>query len=204
MLIIRIESMNFLKKLKTNGYIIVDNFFPESICEFLRQKALATTSFNTQYFSYKAIEFDLPWTQHSLKNISDNFVRPKISVPKKLKYISSWCFVHDNIGTGVRAHADPSSINVNVWVTPDKCVEDPKKNGLKVYKKTAPKDTDWHTYNCRREVIDNYLVGAKYDTVPYKCNRATVLRGEFFHATDDVHMKPGHENKRINYTFLYQ
>ena len=50
---------------------------------------------------------------------------------------------------------------------------------------------------------DQFLKDASYDTIPYKYNRAIIFEGRTFHSTDNVHMKPGDNNKRVNYTFLY-
>ena len=112
--------------------------------------------------------------------------------------------MYETVALGVCPHADPSFININVWVTPDECVYDHNKNGLKIYKKKAPKECTWEEYNKGHYLIKSYLKESKYDRIPYKYNRAIIFRGNTFHETDKVHMKPGHENKRVNYTFLYQ
>ena len=52
-------------------------------------------------------------------------------------------------------------------------------------------------------IIELFLKGSKYDIIPYKYNRAIIFRGNTFHSTKSVHMKPGDENRRVNYTFLY-
>ena len=129
-------------------------------------------------------------------------ITPKVSLAKN--YYRAWTFVYDNVALGVFPHADPSFININVWVTPDECVYDHNKNGLKIYKKKAPKEWTWAEYNRDSNLINGYLKDSKYDRVLYKYNRAVIFRGNTFHSTDSVHMKPGHENKRVNYTFLYQ
>ena len=103
----------------------------------------------------------------------------------------------------MRPHADPSFINVNIWVTPDKCVYDHAKNGLVIYKKKAPKEWNHYQYNADLNLIETYLKNSKYDRIPYKYNRAIIFRGNTFHSTDSVYMKPGDENRRVNYTFLY-
>ena len=92
---------------------------------------------------------------------------------------------------------------MNIWVTPDECVEDHDKNGLVIFKRKAHK-MSWRQYNSDGDFIDKYLKGSKYDRIPYKYNRAVIFRGNTFHSTDSVHMKPGDQNKRINYTFLYE
>ena len=190
-------------KLKINNYLIIDNFFPDEICKELREKSLNSKKYNNEYWDYKSLDFDNATGDESLKYISDKYVVPKISLARN--YHRAWSFVYDNVGRGVGAHADPSFINVNIWVTPDECVEDHNKNGIRIYKKHIPKGTPWEMYNHWDGSIwrDQFLKDASYDTIPYKYNRAIIFEGRTFHSTDNVHMKPGDNNKRVNYTFLY-
>ena len=191
-----------LLRLKVNNYIIIDNFFPDDICTELREKSLNAKEYNDKYWDYQSLDFDDIPTNPSLKYISDNYITPKVSLAKN--YFKAWTFVYDTVALGVLPHADRSFININVWVTPDECVYDHNKNGLKIYKKKAPKEWTWAEYNRESNLINRYLKDSKYDRILYKYNRAVIFRGNTFHSTDSVHMKPGHENKRVNYTFLYQ
>ena len=190
-----------LLRLKINNYIIIDNFFPDDICTELRGKSLNAKEYDDKYWDYQSLDFDYNPTNPSLKYISDNYITPKVSLAKN--YLRAWTFVYETVALGVCPHADPSFININVWVTPDECVYDHNKNGLKIYKKKAPKEWTWKQYNAGGLLITDYLKGSKYDRVPYRYNRAIVFRGNTFHETDSVHMKPGDENRRVNYTFLY-
>ena len=190
-------------RLKINGYIIIDDFFPDEVCKELREKTLNAKEYNHHYWDYKALDFDNDSTDPSLKHISDKYVVPKISLLEEELYIRAWSFVYDNVSGGVGPHADPSFINVNIWVTPNECVYNHNKNGLILYKRRAPKDWTWEDYNVFDERIESFLKGSKYDTIPYKYNRAIIFRGNTFHSTNDVHMKIGDENRRVNYTFLY-
>lgn len=192
-----------LLRLKIKGYIIIDDFLPDDICTELREKSLHAKEYNSKYLDYKALDFDGYYIIKSLRHISNQYVVPKISLARAEKYNRSWSFVYDNVARGVPPHADPSFININLWVTPDECVQDHNKNGLKIYKKKAPKEWTWKQYNGSDALIEDFLKGSKYDIIPYKYNRAVIFRGNTFHATDNVHMKPGLENKRVNYTFLY-
>ena len=189
-------------RLNLNNYLIIDNFFPDEICKELREKTLNSKKYNKEYWDYKALDFDnVDVELESLKDISDKYVVPKISLAEK--YLRSWSFVYNNISRGVLPHADPSFINVNIWVTPDECVYDHAKNGLVIYKKKAPKEWNHYQYNADLNLIETYLKNSKYDRIPYKYNRAIIFRGNTFHSTDSVYMKPGDENRRVNYTFLY-
>ena len=189
-------------RLNLNNYLIIDNFFPDEICKELREKTLNSKKYNKEYWDYKALDFDNASVESkSLKDISDKYVVPKISLAEK--YLRSWSFVYNNISRGVLPHADPSFINVNIWVTPDECVYDHAKNGLVIYKKKAPKEWTHFQYNADVNRIRTYLKESKYDRIPYKYNRAIIFKGNTFHSTDSVYMKPGDENRRVNYTFLY-
>jgi hypothetical protein len=194
-----------LLRLKIKGYIIIDDFFPDEICKELRENCINSKEYDIEFWDYNGIDYDnSPNPSRSLRHISDKYVVPKISLARAEKYHRSWSFVYDNVARGVGAHADPSFINVNIWVTPDECVHDHNKNGLRIYKKKSPKAWSWTQYNGSPLLIEDYLRGTKCDTIPYKYNRAVIFRGNTFHATDNVHMKPGLENKRVNYTFLYK
>ena len=190
-----------LLRLKINNYIIIDDFFPDEICTELREKTLNSKKYNDKYWDYKSLDFDNDDETESLTHISDKYVVPKISLAEK--YYRSWSFVYNNVARGVFPHADPSFINVNIWVTPDECVQDHNKNGLRIYRRKAPKEWTHIQYNGSDGLITNYLKGSKYDRVPYRYNRAVIFRGNTFHSTDNVYMKPGDSNKRVNYTFLY-
>ena len=189
-----------LLRLKINYYIIIDDFFPDEICTELREKTLNSKIYHDEYYDYKSLDFDCP-NRESLAHISEKYIVPKISLAKK--YIRSWSFVYNNVARGVLPHADPSFINVNIWVTPDECVQDHNKNGLRIYKKKSPKEWTHFQYNSDTSNIETYLKGSKYDRIPYKYNRAIIFKGNTFHSTDSVYMKPGDENRRVNYTFLY-
>ena len=192
-------------RLKINHYIIIDNFFPDEICEKLRDKTLNSDHYHATYFDYKAVDFDHPDVEtETLKDIADKYVSPKISLVKASHYDRSWSFVYNNIARGVMPHADPSFINVNIWMTPDECVQDHDKNGLIIYRRKSPESWAWTDYNGNVGIIELFLKGSKYDIIPYKYNRAIIFRGNTFHSTKSVHMKPGDENRRVNYTFLYR
>jgi hypothetical protein len=192
-----------LWRLKIKGYIIIDDFFPDEICTELREYMLNTSVFKMEYWDYKSIDFDLDSSDDSLKDISEKYVVPKISLIKQSQYRRGWSFLYNNVARGVVPHADPSFININIWVTPDECVADHNKNGLKIFNKKAPKEWNWKEYNRMHSLIEDYLKDSEYARVPYRYNRAVIFRGNTFHETDHVHMKEGDENRRVNYTFLY-
>lgn len=196
-------------RLKVKNYIVVDNFFPEEICSHLQNLTLTYDRDDIETWSnYQAINFDNDYFNLSLRMIADDFVFPKVSFIKKESYIRSWSLRFNTFGTGVGPHTDPSHFTVNVWVTPDKCMGDPNKNGLIIYKKKRPKGP-WEEYSSHEkgwsmEKIRDYLKESKYDIIPYRFNRAIIFMGDSFHETCDVEMKPGVNNCRVSYTFLYE
>ena len=58
-------------RLRINNYIIIDDFFPDGVCDFLREYMLNTAVFKEQYFDYKSIDFDNDPPDPSLKDISE-------------------------------------------------------------------------------------------------------------------------------------
>tara|TARA_R100001594_G_C4027175_1_gene260485 strand:- start:185 stop:775 length:591 start_codon:yes stop_codon:yes gene_type:complete len=186
-------------KLKINNYIIIDNFFPEKICKQLRSYALNDPIVNgDDWKTHISKTFDFDYSHSSLKFIADNYVASKVSFLKKDSYNRSWSNVYENFTGGVAPHIDPGSyFTVNIWVTSDDAILDKSKNGLKVYKKK------YNKMNHGGVVEEEFIKTTSYDIIPYRYNRAVVFRGNTVHETNEVSMKSGDENKRINYTFLY-
>tara|TARA_B100000427_G_C15283189_1_gene496340 strand:- start:65 stop:661 length:597 start_codon:yes stop_codon:yes gene_type:complete len=191
-------------------YTIIDDFFPNEVCYDLREYALdLKIPIDNQFSDYISKEFDTDSNSHSLKHIS-KLISEKVEVVQSLNYDRSWCFVYDNIARGVHPHADPSSnhnnptfITVNIWLTPNSAVADDDKNGLIIYNKTA-EGMSPDTYNKSDiDFVRDYLKDSEYARIPYRYNRAVIFKSHNFHTTDNVHMKSGHKNRRISYTFLY-
>lgn len=203
-------SFGLLKKyfdlsiLKIKNYLIIDDFFPKIICDQLYLNALYDSTVHMRYFDYNAREFDSGKENYSLKEISDNYVAPKISFFNKNSYIRSWSLVMNNTAEGVGPHSDPGSVfTCNVWVTPNECVYDTSKNGLILYNKKINSKFPIENLIKDGKLQSSYLENVEYDMIPYKCNRAIIFRSDTIHKTNNVHMKSGHMNKRVSYTFLY-
>ena len=192
--------MDFFK----DGILVIDNFFPEKICEELRKFALfPPKEYHDFYGEYKAMNFDRNIEEYSLKNIVDECVLPKLDFLENLTYDRSWFFVYDNKSNGVPAHADPSFVNLNVWITPNESVNNFEKNGLKIYHKIVGDDISWYDYNGNSNFIKEQIKNSSYTLVPYRYNRAVLFLGKLFHETMGVDMKDGYDNCRISYTFLF-
>lgn len=185
---------NLLFKLR--GYVVIDNFLREDVCEYLRKYMLDNDDYSQIYSDYKAIDIV------NIPKLTKNF--SNISLLKNRKFLRSWSFIYDNQARGVLPHADPASINVNIWVTPDHSILDKTKNGLTIWNIEPPRDWTWKDYNADRYKINCFLENKKSIDVKYKYNRAIIFKSKYFHSTSEVSTKPGHENKRINYTFLFE
>ena len=188
-----------------DGILVIDNFFPEKICEDLRKFALfPPKQHHDLYGEYKAMNFDIYPPEFSLKKLVDECVLPKLNFLENITYDRSWCFVYDNKSNGVPAHADPSFVNLNVWLTPNESVNDFKKNGLKLYHKIVDDNVSYHDYNSKSsKFTKEQIKNSQFTIVPYKYNRAVLFLGKMFHETMGVDMKDGHNNRRVSYTFLF-
>ena len=106
---------------------------------------------------------------------------------------------------GIALHADFAAINVNFWITPDNANLDPSSGGLVVWDKEAPPEWDFETYNFDHTAMKRHLEnsGAVGHKIPHRQNRAVIFNSDLIHRTDEIHFRPGYENRRINITFLY-
>ena len=187
-----------------DGFLVVDNFLPEEKCEYLRNFALNPPgNYHDHYKGYKAINFDNGNNEYSIKNLVYADIMPKLDFLEKIVYDRSWFFVYDNESSGVPAHADPSFINLNLWVTSNDCINDYTKNGLKIYHKIVGDKVSWEDYNKNQNFIQEQIKNCESTIIPYNYNRAVIFLGKLFHRTMGVSMKSGYNNRRISYTFLF-
>jgi hypothetical protein len=189
------------EKLITGQIVVIDNFFSEYFLNILFNRMIHEKKFNDDYFDYKANDYTL----------DDNVTAKIVSELNtcnlfKNKFQRAWSFVYNNEAKGVGLHSDPSNFNINVWVTPDKSMKDTKKNGLIIYKLKPLIGWNREQWNGNQDnCIDNLINFNKPEflTIPYKCNRAIIFDGMFFHETNDVSVLPGFDNRRVSYTMLF-
>jgi hypothetical protein len=189
------------EKLTTGQIVVIDNFFSEYFLNILFNRMIHEKKFNDDYFDYKANDYTL----------EDNVTAKIVSELNtcnlfKNKFQRAWSFVYNNEAKGVGLHSDPSNFNINVWVTPDKSMKDTKKNGLIIYKLKPLIGWNREQWNGNQDnCIDNLINFNKPEflTIPYKCNRAIIFDGMFFHETNDVSVLPGFDNRRVSYTMLF-
>ncbi len=117
----------------------------------------------------------------------------------------AWGFKYDQRMQGINLHADYARINVNFWVTPDQACEDNTTGGMIVYDLPAPASWTFADYNSNESKLKAYLKvhHARSMRVPYRENRCVLFDSSLIHVTDELHFRPGYENRRVNVTLLY-
>ena len=189
-----------------DGYVIIDDFLFTDVVDQLDDLAVNYEEVDDQYSDYHSINFTNEKFPFEILPDVINAIHVTFPVLHPLEFDRGWAFVCDNEGAGVTPHADPSVINVNLWVTRNESINDPTKNGLIVYDKQRPDDWSYEQYNNDTVGIKNYLKesNAKQRLIPYNYNRITLFDSTYFHKTNGVSMKKGKLNRRVNYTFMFK
>jgi hypothetical protein len=193
-----------------NQICVIDDFLKPEYANRLKEFALFFSKKEDFYRDYAAINFyrhdkNRIWFP-LLSNVVDES-KKNMECLRRLKFERGWAFIYENESNGVNIHADEAAVNLNLWVTPEESIIfGPNKNGLDVWKIHPPKDWDYETYNRTPEKSALYILekNAERISIPYKWNRLVMFNSMFFHKTQYVTSKPGYENRRINYTFLYK
>lgn len=169
-----------------NKVAVIDNFLKEEYCQRLRNFGLSLNAYDESYAGYGAVNFSkdgLTMWFPLLTNISEE-TKQIFNCLNELEYTRGWVFVHDNKQNDtVRRHIDPKAkITINVWCTPDECIEEnsDQYNGLLIH---VSKDKSIH--------------------VPYRYNRAMIFYSDIEHESQLSRFKDGADNRKVNYTFLY-
>jgi len=188
-------------RLEKNGCVVLDDFFTKTVCIALHQRMVLRNEFDDDYVTYQAVDYTLK--DDFTKYIVDDL--EKCSTRLFGDFVRAWSFIYDNKAKGVAIHCDPSSFNVNVWVTPNESVEDKFKNGLNIYSVKVSSDLTREKYNEDPYFLKNLVYEKPHVIyrVPYKYNRAIIFDASMPHETDSVSMKKGQNNKRVSYTMLY-
>ena len=105
---------------------IIDDFFQTAIANELHASAVKQNNLNKNFKGYEAIDY--------LENINIDEFKNKFPELNGTELKRSWGFIYENNVDGVPPHADPADLNLNVWLTPNECVDDKEKNGMKIWK----------------------------------------------------------------------
>ena len=159
-----------------DGYVIVDDFLFTDVVEELHHLAINHEQVDDLYKDYYSINFDNKKFPFEILPDVINAIHVTFPILHPLEFDRGWAFVCDNKGNGVTPHADPAVVNVNLWVTPDRCIDDPTSNGLLIYDKKRPDDWTYDQYNSDVNGINSFLKTseAKPRLVPYQFNRIII------------------------------
>jgi hypothetical protein len=119
--------------------------------------------------------------------------------------LQAWGFKYDQRMQGINMHADFAKVNVNFWITADSACEDPDTGGMVIYDAPVPKSWTFYQYNNESERLAAYVKvhNAKPVRVAYRANRCVLFDSSLIHITDEMHFRPGYENRRVNVTLLF-
>ena len=199
-----------------NDIVVVDNFLNIEVLEEIYRYCVESTIWHV---SDKSLFVGSYWNEglsHPLlidvaKDIAKIF--PFVG---DLPLVHMWAYNFDPKTTtrrkGIDHHMDAAEVNLNLWLTPDEANLDPDSGGLIVFLKHLldPENNPLNKTFAFHEVQNgefgrHFLNGSEHlnVTVPYKRNRVVIFDSALWHTTDDFNFAPGHENRRINLTFLF-
>lgn len=186
--------------------VVIDNFLSPGTLAGLRrfcEEATVWKMYNNR--GYVGALLAQGFSSKVLLAIADELkqVMPRVIGDHPL--LQAWGFKYDQRMQGINMHADFAKVNVNFWITPDDACEDPTSGGMVVYDLPVPKSWTFADYNTESEKLAAFLRvhNAKPLRVPYRENRCVLFDSSLIHITDELHFKPGYENRRVNVTLLY-
>lgn len=186
--------------------VVIDDFLTRPALVELRRFCEEATVWKSQYGNgYVGALLSEGFYPRVLLAVADELRRAMPAVLGDHALIQAWAFKYDQRMRGINLHADLAKINVNFWITPDAACEDRETGGMVIYDVPAPRNWSFQDYNNNPAKIDAYLKeqGARPHRVPYRENRCVLFDSTLFHATDELHFKPGYSNRRVNITLLY-
>ena len=186
--------------------VVIDNFLsPSALTELRRFSEEATVWKLYNPGGYTGALLIKGFAPNVLLAIADELRRKMPRVIQDFPLLQAWGFKYDQSMQGITLHADFAKVNVNFWVTPDAACTDPTTGGMVVYNHPVPKRWTFADYNSNPEKLRAYLKvhNAKAQRVPYRENRCVMFDSSLIHVTDELHFKPGYENRRINVTLLF-
>ena len=192
----------------SKGSAVIDNFFDVEFALTLRDKILN---------NYKDAKPSNRYPDYILKD-ADEKVFPSIQIANDLyehiqelkdTYSRSWVGVFENKGNGTSYHYDwESLVTLNIWLTPNECVQDFSKNGLLIFPIQVPQEVreEENPLVSQAQFVEEFMGLHKHVEpieIKYNFNRA-VFQTSLLHATNGVSMKDGEDNKRVSMTILFR
>eukprot|EP00940_MAST-03C_sp_MAST-3C-sp2_P002823 g2823.t1 len=130
---------------------------------------------------------------------------PRLLGPHALTQM--WAYKYTSVGgRGIKVHADPAKVNLNLWLTSDDArVPEGGGGGLVVYLKEPP--SSWsprqaNDFNFEKDIMA-FVGDAPRRTFEYKQNRFVMFNSKLFHKTDAFRFRDCYTCRRINLTFLF-
>jgi tetratricopeptide (TPR) repeat protein len=188
------------------GRVIIDNFLaPEALADLRRFCEEATVWKVTNPRGYVGAVLGQGFSPRVLLAAAHEL---RLAMPRILRHeplLQAWGFKYDQRMQGINMHADFARVNVNFWITPDSACEDPSTGGMIVWDVPVPKSWTFYQYNNESERLAAYVKvhNAKPVRVPHRANRCVLFDSSLIHITDEMHFRPGYENRRVNVTLLF-
>lgn len=186
--------------------VVIDGFLsPEALAAFRRFCEEATVWKIDNPRGYLGAILAQGFSPRVLLAISDELKQAMPRVIGDQPLLQSWAFKYDQRMQGINMHADFARVNVNFWITPDDACTDLTTGGLVVYDVPVPGSWTFADYNTDSEKLAAYVKvhNATPRRVPYRANRCVLFDSSLIHISDEMHFKPGYENRRVNVTLLY-
>ncbi len=186
--------------------VVIDNFLSaEALGELRRYSEEATVWKVYNAGGYTAGLMVKGFAPRVLLAIADELRHKMPQIIQHYPLLQAWGFKYDQRLQGITLHADFARVNVNFWITPDEACEDPTTGGMVVYNHPVPKSWTFEDYNVNPPKLKAFLKvhDATPLRVPYRANRCVLFDSSLIHVTDELHFKPGFENRRVNITLLF-
>lgn len=186
--------------------VVIDNFLtPAGLSELRRYSEEATVWKIYNRGGYTAGLLANGFAPRVLLAISDQLRRKMPNVIRDYPLLQAWGFKYDQRMQGINMHADFAKVNVNFWITPQSACMDDTTGGMVVYNHPVPKTWSFEDYNINPPKLKAFLKvhDAKPLRVPHRENRCVLFDSSLIHVTDELHFKPGFENRRVNITLLF-
>lgn len=188
-------------------FLVFDDFLVPQALEQLRSFCAGSTIWKRVYDAgYIGATpengFACPLLAQIVEEVQDIYAA--ILQPHPFRYLGA--FKYDSeLSTGTNTHADFSSVNVNLYITPDDANLAADSGGMVIWDQAASSESELRFYNGNEQKLRNLLEahGAAAHHIPHRANRAVIFASKLFHKTDNCSFKEGYLNKRINISLLF-
>ena len=188
------------------GIVVIDDFLSASALDTLRRYCEESTVWKASYQrGYVGAMLREGFCPEVLLRIVYELKGAMPRVIGDSTLLQAWAYKYDQRLQGINMHADFAKVNVNFWIAPDDACIDSTSGGMVVYKGRVPDHWTFYEYNNDAEKLAVYVKVNKAASlkVPHRANRCVLFDSKLIHRTDDMHFKPGYENRRVNVTLLY-